>query len=165
MSQYKCLTNIFDISYSDNDMTQEFSINDCLSRHAHAYVLGNKLVASKFKKHLVRSLHSFMWRHAEHLIDMSSLIEAAKVVYDGTSTKDDWEMRGLLAVYCATRLGHTKQATCTTGEPRAENAWTMDERKLLVSSGLEDFLVDVLAEVRHIKLPTTRDYLIITKAG
>lgn len=123
------------------------------------------LVASKFKKHLVRSLHSFMWRHAEHLIDMSSLIEAAKVVYDGTSTEDDWEMRGLLAVYCATRLGHTKQATCTTGEPRAENAWTMDERKLLVSSGLEDFLVDVLAEVRHVKLPTTRDYLIITKAG
>lgn len=165
MSQYKSVTDIFDVLYFDDDSTQEFSMNDCLNRHAHAYVLGNKLVASKFKKHLLRSLHSFIWRHAEHLIDMSSLIEAAKVVYNGTSTEDGWEMRVLLAVYCATRLGHAKQVTYTTGEPRAENAWTVDERKLLISSGLEDFLVDVLAEVQHVKLPTNIDCLILTKAG
>ncbi len=78
-------------------------MNDCLNRHAQAYVLGNKLVASKFKKQLIRSLHSFMWRHAEQVIDMSILIEAAKVVYDGTSTEDGWEMRTLLALYCVQR--------------------------------------------------------------
>jgi len=165
MSQYKSLSDIFDVLYFDDDSTQEFSMNDCLSRHAHAFVLGNKLVASKFKKHLIRSLHSFMWRHSEQLIDMSSVLQAAKVVYNGTSTEDGWEMRVLLAVYCATRMGHAEQPTYATGESRDENAWAVDERKLLVSSGLEDFLVDVLAEVQHVKLPTNIDYLILTKRG
>lgn len=164
MSQYKSLSDIFDVLYFDDDSTEEFSMNDCLTRHAHAYVLGNKLVALKFKKQLIRSLHSFMWRHAEQLIDMWSLIEAAAVVYDGTSTDDGWEMRVLLAVYCATRMGRAGQPpTFATEEPRYENAWAVDERKLLVSSGLEDFLVDVLAEVQHVKLPTNIDYLVLTK--
>lgn len=165
MSQYKSLTDIFDVLYFDDDSTQEFSMNDCLNRHVHAYVLGNKLVASKFKKHLIRSLHSFMWRHAEQLIDMSSVLEAAKIVYDGTSTEDGWEMRVLVARYCATRMGHAEQVTYATGEPRYENAWTVDERKLLVSSDLEDFLVDVLAEVQHVELPTNVDYLVLGKRG
>jgi len=165
MSQYKSLSDIFDVLYFDDDSTQEFSMDDCLSRHARAYVLGNKLVASKFKKHLIRSLHSFMWRHSEQLIDMSSLIQVAEAVYDGTSTEDGWEMRALLALYCATRLGHAKEATYTIGVPRAENAWSVDERKQLLSSGLEDFLVDVLAEVQHITLPTNIDYLILSKRG
>ena len=80
-------------------------------------------------------------------------------------------MRKLLALYCATRLGYGKEVeTATgTGEPkkndtkpaqsRAERAWTLEDRKLLATSGLEEFIADVLGEVQPtcIKLPTLKE--------
>lgn len=163
MSQYKSLNDIFDVLYFDDDSTEDFSMNDCRTRHAHAFVLGNKLVASKFKRHIISSLHRFMWKNSEDLIDISCLVDAAKVVYDGTSTDDGWEMRILLALYCATRLGYSVEVPHNATQNRAPHPWAVDDRKLLVSSGLDEFLMDILAEAQHVKLPPNVDYLVLSK--
>ena len=45
-SQYTVLDDIFSQLYFKEDATLKFSIDHCLNRHAHAFVLGNKLVAA-----------------------------------------------------------------------------------------------------------------------
>lgn len=139
-----------------DDEGDSWSMDYCLSLHARAYILGNKLLAASFKEDVFWSLYRFLLNYSYKSVSMPGLIDAVKVIYDGTSTDEGWEMRKLVAVYCVTRLDHGKQEQSAAQQPLSEliPVWTEEERNQLVMSGLEEFLVDVLGEVQFAKMPS-----------
>ena len=72
--------------------------------HAHGFAFGNKLVAVGFKKYAVYKLSKVLRPNYKEPY-MDTMLQMAKTVYDGTVPKDGSEMRGLLAMYCASRMG------------------------------------------------------------
>ena len=78
---------------------------------------------------------------------METLIEMAEIVYDGTSDSDGTEMRDLLAIYCASRLG---SGACTLGSA-SKGWWTAAERESLSNSKVE-FIATVFRSVPSPKL-------------
>ena len=155
-SHYMNLEEIFEELYQMNsykDSSSRFSMEDCLHRHAQAFVLGNKLMSGGFKISLLRNLCSFFKAQENQLVGMTSLVEAARVVYSGTSSEDGWEMRKLLAIYCATRLGPGIGPGDPHNQARSKHPWSMEDRSLLAASGLEEFIADVFGEAQSVKLP------------
>ena len=72
------------------------------------------------------------------------MLRMAKTVYDGTLPKDGWDMRDLLAAYCASRMGSNEnhdfndRSTC----------WEPTDVRLLAESQLEEFIGDVMCKIR-----------------
>lgn len=152
--QYNSLEVIFDWmsktgtprdAFDPSSLDEEFQI--CTS----AFALGNKLVAPIFKEDLLHSLHDLIITRHDQRVSMPCLIKAATTVYGGTSTEDGWEMRKLLAMYCAMRLG---KLGLEHDYYRSEEPWTKEDRVLLAMSGPSEFVANVLEEVPLETLPT-----------
>ena len=106
---------------------------------SRAYVLGDKLLATGFKAYIVKALRDQFDMVG---VAMHGLLGMATMVYDCTPAGDNEEIRDVLADYCAENMGDRRP-------PRTIvlRGWTEDDRKALVASGLEDFIVDVLGKV------------------
>lgn len=114
--------------------------------HAQCFALGNKLVAPSFKKYVVCQLAAVLERTLKSDLSpmMGTILLMAKTVYDGTLPKDGWEMRDLLATYCASRLGSNEDHN----DNGQSTGWNLTEIKMFAKSQLEEFIGDVTCKVR-----------------
>lgn len=109
--------------------------------HAQAYALGNKLVASKFKRLVLCKLATVLPRSG---ITMKLILEMAAIIYEGTSSEDGGEMRTLMAKYCASRFGKYKGMV--------DESWSKEEITALADSQLPEFVADVMGEVQGVAI-------------
>ena len=114
--------------------------------HAQCFALGNKLVAPSFKKHVVCRLADVLKStlKSDYSPTMRTILLMPKTVYDGTLPKDGWDMRDLLATYCASRLGSNKDYD----DKGRSICWEPTEIRMVAESQLEEFIGDVLCKVR-----------------
>ncbi len=108
--------------------------------HAEAYALGNKLVAPAFKIYIVKKVLKVLGRFDE--VSMTTLLDMVQIVYAGTSEEDGYDIRLVLATYCASRMGksHPKKASRSQGFPRS---FSGDELAELALTNQTAFLYDV----------------------
>ena len=136
-----------------------------------AYVLGEKLLAPAFQGALVKEMednildavyvdaitatdvdHEGSEAKGFEPMSVRQVVELAPIVYGGTSRCDD-PMRNLLLRYVATRMHNDACCPgCLRGSgvdlySRSYNVkpWKTDAMRVLVDSGQNDFLCDVLA--------------------
>lgn len=115
--------------------------------HAQCFALGNKLIALGFKKYIVCRL-AFVLENTALKSALSPTMETillmAKTVYDSTVPKDGWDMRDLLAAYCASRLSPSKDHD----DKGRSTHWEPTDIRSLAESQLEEFVGDVMIKVR-----------------
>ena len=114
--------------------------------HARCFALGNKLLAPAFKKHVLRKLVSVLKSsvlRSDFSPTMETILLMAKIVYEGTLPKDGWDMRDLLASYCASRLGsnggHDDNGQLSYWEPT--------DIRSLAECQLGEFIGDVMCKI------------------
>lgn len=108
--------------------------------HAEAYALGNKLVAPAFKIYIVKKLLKVLGRFDE--VSITILMEMVDIMYEGTSKEDGYDIRMVLATYCANRIGKTrpKRGSRSQGFPQS---FSGDELADLALTNQTSFLYDV----------------------
>lgn len=90
-------------------------------------------------------------------ISMEHVVKLAGIIYEGTFRSDD-PMKGLLLHYVAARMhGNSKCPSCghigvDTWDNRVK-PWKADAMRILVDSGLQDFLCDVLVQIPRLCTP------------
>jgi hypothetical protein len=123
--------------------------------HAHAYVLGNKLVASAFKRTVVETFARLLEQYDS--IPARLIVNMAEIVYGGTSDTDGFEMRKLLASYCASRIGVTPTPISASSDPR--RPLSFDEVGVLAGCSESEFIRDVLCAVHPRQKLISKDIL------
>lgn len=161
MWQYGSIGETLDPENAKKDASIPSQMDDILLQHVNAFVLGNKLVAAGFKNELLRSLHEYLVTRSRSLFSMQTLVAAARNAYEGTSTEDGWQIRKFLAMYCATRLGYDQEVRNHHNQPRAEHPWTQEERRELTTSGVDEFVADVLGEALCKRLPNRSELTVL----
>ena len=121
----------------------EHSCPDIL-QNIQAYVLGDMLLAPSFKQKILYDIRSEL---AFGTFTPEEVIGWADFVYGGTSTPND-ELRITVARYFAAMSGKLicPQCTLTHCPHQPPPMFDADARALLVKSGLNEFIVDVLGQ-------------------
>lgn len=121
--------------------------------HAAAYALGNKIMAPRFQRLVLCKMALAVGPKRD--IDMTLLLDMATTIYAGTTSGDGDDMRTLMAKYCASRfpkpeeeLDEDTDTETTKKREELEELWSKEEIAALVDSQLNDFIIDVLSEVR-----------------
>ena len=125
---------------SFNIATQEEKEDDprrlWLDVQIKAYLLGDKLFATKFQKEIVDNLQC---QFAFQGVAMHELLRVARTVYECASVTRAEAIRNMLAVHCAERTGED--------DGWSPPFWTKDARAALAECGLSEFITDVLMKV------------------
>ena len=116
---------------------------DCktsLRDYAEGFALGDKLMASSFKKQILLWVAQRLLdnRKRPRQLSMRSMIRAAGIVYNRVPEKSGLEMRRLLGGYCASRLGARSNRT---------SLWNSSDRLMLAKSRHYSFVADVMGQV------------------
>ena len=104
-----------------------------LDTQIKAYLLGDKVIATAFKAHIITTLAKYDFPDPTG-VPMPEFITAARKVYEYASVSNTAELKQVLVFLCAAGLG-------------AQCGWSKNDRMALAESGLSEFITDVLGEV------------------
>lgn len=108
-----------------------------LETQAKAYLLGDKLIAMRFRTEIIRRLDDQL---RKILPSMHVLLGLVDEIYQNASATDAKAIKGVLSDHCVERMGHAWAW-------RTSPVWTREDKIALVEIGPTEFTVDVLDKV------------------
>lgn len=108
-----------------------------LETQVKAYVLGDRLIAMRFRTEIIRCLDDQL---RKILPSMHVLLRVVDEIYQNASATDAKAIKDVLSDHCAERMGHAWAS-------RTSPVWTREDKIALVDVGPSEFNVDVLEKV------------------